>query len=371
MISIIKRIVKYILGWTKYYLRVFTIFNGINSPSYVVEKVPVKSFPAKVVDYLYLFFILHIFPKNYHLFRFDVKARGEFKQYMGEPDSPILKQRLYDKLWPERYYYLVHDKYLFDCYCRCHNLPVPRIFGLYPDGLIEPEKDGKLIDIMDAHGLDRVVLKPVTGLMGQKIYFIMRNDAQTFQVKKIPPGHLTLTDSYEEYQFIIQEAIKQHPVMDKINPHCVNSIRIISILNIDGTVKLLAAMLRTSATESQVDNFSQGGIVIGIDMETGRLRDEGFLPQKFGTITMHHPVTKTIFKDFQIPYWEDLKKIVIKAQKAFHHLKSIGWDIAITPEGPVIIEGNQEWGTAGIQAANGGLLTPPNRLLFKNYGLRF
>ena len=59
-----------------------------------------------------------------------------------------------------------------------------------------------------------------------------------------------------------------------------------------------------------------------------------------GKILLRHPVTQSEFHNFQIPYWDDLKKISIKAQKIFHHIKSIGWDIAITPEGPVIIESN-------------------------------
>jgi hypothetical protein len=36
-----------------------------------------------------------------------------------------------------------------------------------------------------------------------------------------------------------------------------------------------------------------------------------------------------------------------------------------------MIEGNIEWGTTGIQAASGGLLTPRNRSLFAEYGLTF
>jgi hypothetical protein len=145
-----------------------------------------------------------------------------------------------------------------------------------------------------------------------------------------------------------------------------------------------------------------GGIVIGIEINSGRLKKEGFVSflsrQGFktfeseaniksisksienkrkknllspGKIFFRHPISQTEFYNFQIPYWDDLKKIAIKAQKKFHLINSIGWDIAITHEGPVILEANQYWGTVGLQATNGGLMTEKNRRLFEQYGISF
>ena len=92
---------------------------------------------------------------------------------------------------------------------------------------------------------------------------------------------------------------------------------------------------------------------------------------QYGNTFKKHPLTETEFYNFKIPYWGEVKEIAYKAQKAFYNLKSIGWDFAITEDGPVLIEGNIEWGTAGIQAANSGLLTQKNRALFAQYGLHF
>jgi len=156
-----------------------------------------------------------------------------------------------------------------------------------------------------------------------------------------------------------------------VNPYSVNSIRVISILRPDGRVELLRSMLRMSSDRSPVDNFSTGGIVVGIDLDTGKLNREGFSKPPYGTLVKKHPVTGTVFEGFQIPYWEEIKDITGKAQKVFHHMASIGWDVAIGTKGPVIIEGNQAWGTSGIQAATGGLLTPRNRELFAEHGLAF
>ena len=79
-----------------------------------------------------------------------------------------------------------------------------------------------------------------------------------------------------------------------------------------------------------------------------------------GKILTRNPVTNKKFFNFKIPYWSELKEITMNAQKAFYHIKSIGWDVAISSKGPVIIEGNTSWGTTGLQAANGGILNNKN-----------
>jgi hypothetical protein len=268
---------------------------------------------------------------------------------------------------------------------------VPLNYGIIENG----KRNIKQIDLrqlMIENNLETIVLKPMSGSWGVGIQFISRNELDKL-------GDLV---SSQKGDFIIEQHLRQHPELDNINPYSVNSIRIISFLCADGTVKFLGAMLRTSSSTLPVDNFTMGGIVIGIEMSTGKLNKEGFVKffysqainemkttssfksinQFFetlreknllrpGKILLRHPVTQTEFIGFQIPYWEEIKKITIKAQKIFHHIKSVGWDIAITPEGPVIIEANQNWGTIGFQAANGGLLTAKNRELFAQYGISF
>jgi hypothetical protein len=240
------------------------------------------------------------------------------------------------------------------------------------------------------NNLKAIVLKPRAGRLGENIHILSSDDNNISK----------RASSLQEGEYILEEHIRQHPEMDKINPHSVNSIRIITFLCPDGTVEILGAMLRTSSSTHPVDNFTMGGIAVGIDMETGRLRKEGFVkifyPQKgnernikqkcvINTLTSHdkktlfsegkiftrNPVTNKKFFNFKIPYWSELKKITMNAQKVFYHIKSIGWDVAIATTGPVIIEGNTSWGTTGFQAANGGLLTDKNRKLFSQYDISF
>jgi len=285
---------------------------------------------------------------------------------MDESSSPVLKRKLYDSLWDEHYDYLVHDKYLFHCFCIYHNLPVPKLYGVYRNGVFYGD-ESDLRALMLKNNVEKLILKPLRGALGQGIHFISRR--QIDSLPEVRNFEDYLDEDLKKGDFIVQQVLRQHPNLNKINPHSLNTIRIITFLTTDGRVEFLAAILRTSSGISPLDNFALGGIVIGIDLKNGTLLDRGFLRPGYGTTVRKHPITNFEFNNFQIPLWKRMKKIVVDAQKAFHYLKSIAWDIAITPDGPVFIEGNVEWGNAGIQAANGGLLTQKNRELFSQYSL--
>ena len=368
MIKIFVRVLLFLRRFYRHYSRIFGLFKGFSSRSFCEDKDSIKPFYTKVIDYLYLFFVLKIFPRNYHLFRMDCRDRSSFRNYLDDPDSPYLKDKFFDVLWPRSYIFLIHDKYIFHCMCKFHGIPTPKIYGLYGKGRLRDCRS--LVEFMEMERLEKVVLKPVLGLMGEDIYVISRTELRSRG--NIGEAKIEVqSERIEGKDLIVQEFVNQHNAMDEINPHSINTIRLISIICKDGSVNFLAGMLRTSANTTPVDNFSKGGIVVGIDLGTGRLERRGFRKPGYGFPVTAHPVTKTCFEGYQIPFWEEVLMLAAKAQRTFYQIRSIGWDIAITPKGPIIIEGNQQWGTASIQAANGGLLTPKNRALLAQYGLEF
>lgn len=328
-----------------------------------------KSRLTVTMDFLYCFLVLKIVPRNYYLFGFHAKERREFKNYMDEFTSPFLKRRSYESLWDDRYSSLLTDKYIFHCLCRYNRIPVPDVYGIVVNGIVK--QDGKeLGEFMDREGIEQAILKPVRGRQGKGIYFALRC-RDGIAMRPAFSNEALVKPLLPQGEFIVQQIIDQHPEFDRINPYCLNSIRVISLLTPDNRVKLLSAMVRTNAGKSPIDNFSRGGIVIGIDLEEGRLKRTGFMKDQQVITMTHHPITNLEFEGFRIPYWNEIKDMITKMQKIFSGLKAVGWDIAIAPHGPLVIEGNIEWGTSGIQAANGGLLTPENRALFAGHGLKF
>ena len=122
----------------------------------------------------------------------------------------------------------------------------------------------------------------------------------------------------------------------------------------DGHIEVLPSILRIGTNDSVVDNTSQGGIAVGFDLNTGQLNEYGFQKPQFGLRVDVHPNSNVVFKDYYIPYIKE----AIEQAKYFHSfldLHSIGWDVAIGDEGPIFIEGNDNWEINGPQSCNRGL----------------
>ncbi|MHC4553591.1 MAG: sugar-transfer associated ATP-grasp domain-containing protein, partial [Planctomycetota bacterium] len=97
------------------------------------------------------------------------------------------------------------------------------------------------------------------------------------------------------------------------------------------------------------DNLSAGGIAVGLDIETGRLSDWGFFKPGFGKRIKTHPDTGFEFADFRLPLFQEACQMVCRLHEMFYGVHSIGWDVAITPSGPTILEGNNAWETPTLQ----------------------
>ncbi len=162
-------------------------------------------------------------------------------------------------------------------------------------------------------------------------------------------------------EFIFQETIIQHPALDLLNPHSVNTLRIDTLIDSDNNTHVLSAYLRMSLIDHFVDNIGSGGCMVAIDINSGRARkyarpDFNYYGTKLFT---QHPLTGTVFDGFELPFFEEVKKLVIRAADLIPGLRLIGWDVAFSESGPVIIEGNSDYGIRGNDLAYGGYLAHP------------
>ena len=137
--------------------------------------------------------------------------------------------------------------------------------------------------------------------------------------------------------YLVEQAITQHPKMNELCPTSVNTIRMVT-LEKDGKATLMYSLVRMGGGSSYVDNISSGGMYCPVD-ENGILTAPAFC-DKTGEYYAQHPATHTRFVGFELPYFEQAKQMVLSAAMRIEGVRYIGWDVAIAPDGPLLVEGN-------------------------------
>ena len=102
---------------------------------------------------------------------------------------------------------------------------------------------------------------------------------------------------------------------------------------------LVGCILRVGVGDSEIDNASSGGIYALVDCESGLVTTEAMNYK--GERYERHPDTGVAFIGFSIPLWDKCKALVNEAAPLTKGVPMVGWDIAITPQGPTIIEVNE------------------------------
>ncbi len=139
-----------------------------------------------------------------------------------------------------------------------------------------------------------------------------------------------------------EEFVVQHPALMKLSPAGLNTIRIVTQINEAGQVDIIAARLRITIN-AEVDNLAAGNIAAPLDIDTGIAQGPGVYSDITKNDEPIHPVTKVSVTGFQVPFWKETIAMIKEAASINKHNRSVGWDIAITENGPELIEGNHDW----------------------------
>ena len=134
---------------------------------------------------------------------------------------------------------------------------------------------------------------------------------------------------------LIEEEIIQHKEVAKLNPYAVNSFRIVTLVK-DGKAYILANALRINIDDA---------IAIGCQDAYMRLDESGKICSRVvddvANVYEYHPMAKIKFDTVRVPFVKEAFDMALKAALEVPEVRYVGWDIAITPKGPVIMEGNE------------------------------
>lgn len=181
----------------------------------------------------------------------------------------------------------------------------------------------------------------------------LNRGGKTLIVNGLPKTYGDFIQSLGDVVYIVQKRLVQHQILGALHPTSVNTLRIVTIKNKKGAVKHLSTVLRIGTGGSHVDNWAVGGLCVGVG-EDGKLGQYGFYKPGFGTMTNVHPDSGINFRDVTVPYYKEALELCMQFHSQLK-IDSIGWDVAITPDGPAIIEGNDNWEISLMQICNGPL----------------
>jgi hypothetical protein len=139
---------------------------------------------------------------------------------------------------------------------------------------------------------------------------------------------------------VVEAVIDQHPAMAELNASSVNSLRMWVRQSRTG-VKVKSVLLKIGHPQNLTDNSPTGGLVVPADVPAGVLGEPIFLPPPAGETAGDHFDCRRL-EGFKIPFWQETLELAKRSLRVFPHLNFAGMDVAITADGPLIIELNVE-----------------------------
>ncbi len=255
---------------------------------------------------------------DYALFGFELLTSAQRDTYVTRMRNKKILDRMNQKEYMEEF----NDKPRF----------LSRFSGfLGRNFLILPAQQPVLARFLREHPL--FFAKPSRGCGGKGICVLNSEDF---------PDQSALIRFLSERQLSILEApISQHPRMAALHPASVNTLRIVTDF-VAGQVHIAYALLKVGRGGAVCDNSGQGGMFCRVDLQTGCVRSVAVDDEM--RIYESHPDTGVGFLGYSIPFFADALALVKKAAAVLPQIGHIGWDVAITPRGAVIVEGNADPG---------------------------
>lgn len=236
---------------------------------------------------------------------------------------------------------ILTNKFIFECVVSKF-IRVPETFGIFVNGRYQ-SYNGKNLEKLMYH-FERLVLKSVGGGGGKGVFIVEREDFY-FKIN----GNVVSKEELFNFvstlhNFICSDFIEPSHFSRSLHEGTINTIRLITLIDQESNEPFIAAAVQRigSSKTLPMDNFTKGGLSCNIDLETGRLSSLASYHPNSSSYEMvdKHPDTNLCFSDKVIPNWDAVKKEILYAASMMPMLVCIGWDLLLSEDGLVAIEGN-------------------------------
>jgi hypothetical protein len=234
------------------------------------------------------------------------------------------------------------DKLQFLAWCARTNLPHAAPLMLIEDGQVIWQT-GNLLD------LDQdLFAKPRTGRGANGVRMYRRISAFCFEDEtghRLTLGQIAsdLIRRFGTRNLMVLPRLRNHPDLAPLASESLITIRAVTCLDERQQPELVLAYLRV-LTKLEPDWPVKKPIseyAAAIDLAHGTLSAmTGDKPECLSQWHDRHPVTGVVVTGRAVPCWDGVAALAERAHRVTRDRVLVGWDIAITPSGPLLIEGN-------------------------------
>ena len=233
------------------------------------------------------------------------------------------------------------NKIAFHNICKAHNIPHPQILATAIGGQVEVFKKPE-------HGV--IAIKP-SGGEGGRGFSSAKIDLSAANWREEMIRIIQAQTDNRSSGWLVQDKLRNHPALKPLSQSAVITARYVTMLNEQDAPELVAAVLRfPSDPKIEVDNLKAGAMMAKINVGAEKL-EKGCLGRGAHDIEKH-PVSGAKIAGFEVPFAKESAELVTVAHEQFRDYCLVGWDVLITPNGPIILEGN---GKPGIDITQRGM----------------
>jgi hypothetical protein len=267
-------------------------------------------------------------PSTHH-----VRIAGHLLNHANDPSLPVT-QRHFDKAELYRT-------------CREHGWATIPVHVLFEDGTatnFEPIEAGPLLSKPTslAEGVGSFERWRPESVAGDDTPRYRRDDGRVVSLDELM-DHLSVLS--RDTPYMLQPLLRPHRAIRELSgADTLSTVRIMTCCFPDGRAELIPIAFTRMPLDpdAMVDNRAQGALAFYVDPDTGAL-GLGSLKHT-AQVYDTHPVSQRAVEGFVLPYFQDALDLVTEAHaEAFSRFPTLGWDVALTDDGPVIVEMNVQW----------------------------
>lgn len=282
----------------------------------------------------------------YYAYGLDRKNTDVEKEILSYPDFRRIRDSRNLRLKGQNFNYaaLLRDKFVFGQFLSSLRFPTPKNIALLNKDELTWLDDMQTVPLSEIYRHSPALVdgfcKKLTGIKGEGAFPLRLDSGKIFCER----GELTTVELANRLEgvYLLQEKVAQHEQVSRLHPTSVNTMRILTF-NDNDRITLFSAALRIGTKQRSVDNWGAGGIAVPIDIESGTLGEYGVYKPGYGGRVTAHPDSGITLLGYPIPYFKESIDLACRLHRYFYGMHSVGWDIAVTPNGPVFIEGNEDW----------------------------